>query len=156
MQQNSRDPDDICREMAMVRMHLLRDKQAAIADAKTLIDWRNHFRAHPWLFCAAASAAGYLLVPATTHRPGAAMTATIPLQLAGRKNLNAGPGLDGARDANLGRVSGLLGIALTFAARQSLAYLGRRSLEWVQVRAQRHAATKHSLNKEPIHEEPIW
>jgi len=57
------NPEDIERQMAEMRSALQQDVRVLASDARILADWRTHFRAHPWLFCGAAAALGFILVP---------------------------------------------------------------------------------------------
>ena len=60
---NSEHRDDIQRQMAALRSALAQDLNGSIDSAKLLADWRYHFRKHPALFCGAAAALGFALVP---------------------------------------------------------------------------------------------
>jgi hypothetical protein len=55
--------DEIRRQLAAMRFALRRDARDAAVDARTLVDWRHHFRRHPWLYCSGAAVIGYLVVP---------------------------------------------------------------------------------------------
>ena len=55
--------DDIERQLAAMRSVLHQDVRDLATEARTLVDWRCHFRAHPWLYCGGAAALGYMLVP---------------------------------------------------------------------------------------------
>lgn len=57
------NPEDIERQMAEMRSALQQDVRILATEARTLADWRTHFRAHPWLFCGIAAALGFMLVP---------------------------------------------------------------------------------------------
>src|SRR3954451_7323766 len=57
------NPEDIERQMAEMRSALQQDVRVLASEARTLADWRTHFRAHPWLFCGVAAALGVILVP---------------------------------------------------------------------------------------------
>jgi hypothetical protein len=57
------NPEDIERQMAEMRSALQQDVRVLANEARTLADWRTHFRAHPWLFCGVAAALGFILVP---------------------------------------------------------------------------------------------
>jgi len=57
------NPEDIERQMAEMRSALQQDVRVLATEARTLADWRTHFRAHPWLFCGIAAALGFVLVP---------------------------------------------------------------------------------------------
>jgi hypothetical protein len=54
--------DDIERQLAAMRSVLRRDVRGFAKHARTLVDWRYYFRAHPWLYCGGAAALGFMLV----------------------------------------------------------------------------------------------
>jgi hypothetical protein len=56
-------PDEITRRLAEMRSVLEQDVGRLASEARKCADWRNHFRAHPWLYCGGAAAIGFLLVP---------------------------------------------------------------------------------------------
>ncbi len=66
---NGSQHDDLLRQMAGARAALSRNAQSAVDNARTLADWKFHYRNHPWLCCGAAAAAGYLLVPQRRAQP---------------------------------------------------------------------------------------
>ncbi len=117
---NGSGHDDLLRQMAAARAALSRDTQSAVSDARTLADWKHHFRAHPWLFCGGAAAIGVLLVP--EKKP-------TPTQSTGE------PATDDVTPREASFVATLVGAAATFAARQSLNYLLRRGFDWLDERA---------------------
>ena len=55
--------DDIERQLATMRSVLHQDVRDLGTETRTLVDWRYHFRAHPWLYCGGAAALGFMLVP---------------------------------------------------------------------------------------------
>jgi hypothetical protein len=61
-------PDEIQTRLAELRGALERELDGAVANARTLADWRYHFRAHPGWFCAAAALVGFVLVPARREK----------------------------------------------------------------------------------------
>jgi hypothetical protein len=128
--------DDLRREMAAARADLARDSHAAVADARTLADWRHHFRAHPWLFCGAAAAVGFLLVPkrqqtgSVAQLVQSARSSPQPMELPTSRSLAAT----------------ILGLAATFVAKQSLNYLTSQGLQWLELRRQQRRS-------EPMEEE---
>ncbi len=61
--------DDIERQLATMRSVLHQDVQNLATEARTLVDWRYHFRAHPWLYCGGAAALGFMLVPGRHRTP---------------------------------------------------------------------------------------
>ena len=54
--------DDIERQLAAMRSVLHQDVRGFANRARTFVDWRYHFRAHPWLYCGGAAALGFILV----------------------------------------------------------------------------------------------
>ena len=56
-------PDEIERQLAAIRSVLKRDVRDLASEARELMDWRCHFRSHPWLYCGGAAALGFMLVP---------------------------------------------------------------------------------------------
>jgi hypothetical protein len=122
--ENGSASEHLRREMAAARAALMRDARAAASDARTLADWRHHFRAHPWLFCAGAAAVGFLLVPKRERSSFPAAFA------ASESNGHPDPKLSAASLATT-----LLGIGATFLARQSANYLARRGLDWLHSRS---------------------
>ena len=64
------------RQLAALRSALeedtggLVDKARKLSDnARTLADWRHHFRRHPAAFCGAAAVLGFLLIPRRHETP---------------------------------------------------------------------------------------
>lgn len=55
--------DDIERQLATMRSVLHQDVRDLATEVRTLVDWRYHFRAHPWLYGGGAAALGFMLVP---------------------------------------------------------------------------------------------
>ncbi len=117
---NGPSHDDLLRQMAVARAALSHDAQSVVANARTLADWKHHFRAHPWLFCGGAAAIGFLLVP--ERKPTSA----------GSSAEGAASGLDESPPSIAVTV---LGAAATFAARQSLNYLIRRGFHLLEQRS---------------------
>jgi ElaB/YqjD/DUF883 family membrane-anchored ribosome-binding protein len=54
--------EDIERQLATMRSVLHHDVRHLATEARTLVDWRYHFRAHPWVYCGGAAALGFMLV----------------------------------------------------------------------------------------------
>ena len=131
-------PDDIRRQMEVMRAALTRDARDAATDARALVDWRNHFRRHPWLCCTAAAAAGYLLVP---RRAGPPMEQSSLNPLVSRDHQYTP-----TMRSQLAEMSGgLLGTAVSMAAtallRKSIAHLVERGRQQLQASAQPMAQT---------------
>jgi hypothetical protein len=116
---NGSGHDDLLRQMAAARAALSRDAQSAVSDARTLADWKHHFRAHPWLFCGSAAAIGFLLVP--ERRPA-------PVPVSGQ------PSEADLSPREAGVIATLAAAAATFAARQALNYAIRRGFDWLETR----------------------
>ncbi len=77
--------DELQRQLAQARAALTDDLAGALGSAKTLTNWRYHFRARPLWFCGAAMLAGYLAVPRHRQPPSIAIAsneAYRPLQAA--------------------------------------------------------------------------
>jgi hypothetical protein len=115
MNKDGSSHDDLLRQMAAARAALSHDARSAVSDARTLADWKYHFRAHPWVFVGGAAAIGFLLVP--EKKPA-------PLQLAGE------PTEADLTPREAGVLASLATAAATYAARQSLNYLLRRGFDW--------------------------
>ena len=62
--------DAIQEQLAAVRTALNDDVRSVAADARTLTDWRHHFREHPLLFSGAAAALGFVLIPRRRRETG--------------------------------------------------------------------------------------
>jgi len=60
---------DIERQLAAMRSVLHKDVRNLATEARTLVDWRYHFRAHPWLYCGGAAAFGFMLVRGRERPP---------------------------------------------------------------------------------------
>ena len=60
--------DAIEEQLAAARSTLADDVRNTAIDARTLSDWRHHFRTHPWLFSGAAAAVGFVLTPRQRRR----------------------------------------------------------------------------------------
>jgi len=130
-------PEELRNAMAEVRAALSRDARAAACDARTLADWRHHFRNHPWLCCTGAAAIGFLVVPQRKSLPRVAARAL---------------GADRAETSRPKSIAAtLLEIGGTLVARQSLKYLARRGVDWLEARsATRQAAEQHAPREEGV------
>jgi hypothetical protein len=115
-------PEEIERQMAVLRSVLEHDVKELASEARTLTDWRHHFQRHPWLFCGAAAALGFLVVPrarrvysvvGSVERDGHQESLSEPVQLE-QQPKRAGVVSDGL-------IKPLLKLALAAAARQSFA-----------------------------------
>ncbi|MGD9724477.1 MAG: hypothetical protein AB7O59_24785 [Pirellulales bacterium] len=125
------EPDELRHELAAARAALARDAQAAAADARTLADWRHHFRAHPWVWCGSAAALGYLIVPARrASAPIAAQTLNMPAaQVAAPKQ----PVMKSA-------AAGLAALGARWLAQQAWIYATQRGMDYLKTHAARTAA----------------
>lgn len=54
---------------AATRDALEEEIRQLLSDARALAAWRRHFRSHPWLFCGAAAALGFVVVPRGAAAP---------------------------------------------------------------------------------------
>ena len=131
--------DDLRLQLAAARDSFARDAQAAAADARLLLDWRHHFRSHPWLYCGGAAAMGYLLVPRRR--------ATQPQVVAPPASQPQAQAIAGA-DATVQSVAAKLAmVVLTMLARQSASYLYQHGLEILKARLRSRASRgRNALN----------
>jgi hypothetical protein len=60
-EQVMKDPEDIVRQMQLVRRDVGDDVKGIVETAKTLSDWRYHVKHHPWVCLGAALALGFLI-----------------------------------------------------------------------------------------------
>lgn len=140
--------DDLQQQLAAARSALVNDMGVAVDSAKTLADWRHHFRAHPLVFCGAAVALGYLLVPRRRPAPLRAMawppdtTSVSPSMLTASMN-TAGPVED--RSA----IKDLLLMAATHVAREAASFAARRGQDWLRTQAQAIAAKHKQATTDP-------
>jgi hypothetical protein len=129
-------PDEIERQMAALRAAMRREARDVAESARTLADWRYHFRAHPFVFCAAAAALGYLLVP---RRASRAIGQVAPEPANGAIETSYDKGVTAGRPL----VVAALGLAARYAARQAASYVAHRGQDalrsYVQSRAKREA-----------------
>ncbi len=63
MSQNSREGEEILRQMAEIRGNLHHEVEDIAKNARVMSDWRYYVRAYPWACAGAAVALGYLVVP---------------------------------------------------------------------------------------------
>ena len=106
--------DDIEQQLATMRSVLHQDVRHLATEARTLVDWHYHFRAHPWIYCGGAAALGFMLVP-------------------GRERLLTGDDKNAAlRPSDTAHSGGsflksMFTLAATTVIRESLGYLIQRS-----------------------------
>jgi len=129
---NGKDADDLRRQLAAARASLSRDAQAVASDARTLVDWRHHLRAHPWLAVGGAAAVGFLLAPRRRRRSAADDVA--PAQVAGQQ---AGPSAVEPPKVRAMAAS-LASTVATMMLRQSASLAGQLALAWLENRKHRH------------------
>ena len=125
---NGPAPDELRHAMADARAALTRDAHAAGRDARTLVDWRHHFRNHPWVYCGSAAAIGFLLVPQRKSMSQVAATAPVA------------NGSESPRAKSLAAT--LLEIGGALVARQSLKYVTQRGLDWLELRTATRSASE--------------
>jgi hypothetical protein len=138
--------DDIERQMALLRAAMRQEARDVAESARTLADWRYHFRGHPFLFCAAAAALGYLIVPGRT-RVGPRTSG----QGAVRAPLNGAVGASSGSDvpaAGRPLVTAALGLAANFAAKQAASFVARRGQE--ALRRYARSRSKHDSPAEVL------
>ncbi|HTI52037.1 MAG TPA: hypothetical protein VL475_13830 [Planctomycetaceae bacterium] len=63
MESKSNEIADIKQQMRQVRMSMRVDVHELVKNARSLTDWRHHWRLHPWASCGAAAVLGFLVVP---------------------------------------------------------------------------------------------
>jgi len=125
------DPDDLERKMAAMRSALGDDVREFATRARTLVDWRNHFRAHPWLYCGAAATVGFLLVP-RPDRPLKITAEIVPDEQGGHRLLVERP--RSMASATSGLTGSLMRLATSFVMREAVSYLKSHLLEQVTMR----------------------
>ena len=123
--------------LAAARSALVNDMGGAVDSAKTLADWRQHFRAHPLVFCGAAAAVGYLLVP-RRRRPAPVMQWP-PEAVAGMVPANAANTVE-----NRSVIKALLLMAATNLAKEAAGFAARRGQDWLRNQVQAMAAQRRS------------
>ncbi|MCA9024327.1 MAG: hypothetical protein KDA86_03850 [Planctomycetaceae bacterium] len=63
MTADSRTPDEIRRQMDIIRANLGGEVDGLVSNAQQLVDWRHYVRAFPWGSLGVAAALGYFAVP---------------------------------------------------------------------------------------------
>jgi hypothetical protein len=125
----STQPDDIQRQMIVMRSLLHEDAHTLAVDARRLVDWRHHFRAHPWAWCCGAAALGYLLVPKTSKTRG------LGRELAPQEPIVAPSMLDMSSSRRLATSPSVAKLAMNMAAtviaRGAIAYARRYVEQYV-------------------------
>lgn len=136
--------DDLQQRLAAARSALVSDMGGAVDSAKTLTDWRQHFRAHPLVFCGAAAALGFLLVP-RRRRPAQTMPMLqwSPEQIAAA--MKSAPINSASTAENRSVIKALLLMAATNVAREAAGFAARRGQDWLKHQVQA-MAVKHQQN----------
>ena len=117
-------PDEIERQLAAFRSVLKRDVRDLASEARELIDWRCHFRSHPWLYCGGAAALGFMLVP-RGRRPIKVEASVVAGTDGDNKFVARAPATGLPQDESLLKTA--LRLAATVLVRESLGYLMQRA-----------------------------
>jgi hypothetical protein len=116
--------DDIERQLAEMRSVLDQDVRGLANQARTLVDWRCHFRSHPWLYCGGAAALGFMLVP--RRQPPLKVEASIVTGIDGdKKFVVRTPAAVLPQEVSFLKTA--LRLAATVLVRESLGYLMQRT-----------------------------
>lgn len=115
-------PDEIERRLAEMRSVLTQDVSDLAREAREWVDWRNHFRAHKWLYCGAAAAIGFMLVP-RRQRP-LRIVASVVGEGRDAQKIEVQP-LKRREDGSI--LKSVLTFAATALVRESLGYLMQRA-----------------------------
>ena len=118
------NPDDIERQLAMMRSVLHQDVRDLATEARTLVDWRYHFRVHPWLYCGGAAVLGFMLVP-RRQRPLKIEASLISDRDGDKKFVVRAPTAVLPQDGSFLKTA--LRLAATVLVRESLGYLMQRA-----------------------------
>lgn len=145
--------DDLQQQLAAARSALVNDMGGAVDSAKTLADWRQHFRAHPLVFCGAAAALGYLLVPRRRRAaPPMSVMPWPPESVSAAMNTAATntAAMKAPSAAENGSVlKALLLMAATNVAREAAGFAARRGQDWLQQQFQAMAAKRKRHPTDP-------
>jgi hypothetical protein len=104
-------------QMRKVRTDLNEEVHELVQTARAATDWRQYWRSYPWVGCAAAVAAGYLLVPA---RRNGSRDARLFAEAARSAEAVSRPSGTRRLLAELG------GVVLGLAARQGIRFVGKQ------------------------------
>ena len=115
--------DDIERQLAAMRSVLQQDVRGFANQARTLVDWRYHFRANPWLYCGGAAALGFMLVSGR-ERP-LKVEAAVVTDTDDDKKVALRPRHAARSEGSL--LKSMFTLAATAVVRESLGYLIQRS-----------------------------
>jgi hypothetical protein len=116
--------DDIERQLAKMRSVLDQDVRGLANQARTLVDWRYHFRSHPWLYCGGAAALGFMLVP-RRQRPLKVEASVVTGMDGDKKFVVRAPAAVLPQDGSFLKTA--LRLAATVLVRESLGYLMQRT-----------------------------
>ncbi len=130
----TRTAEEIQRELAELRSAIVADVRAVASDARTLADWRYHFRKHPWWCCAGAAALGFWIVPRRSGAPN------VPAQSSSGlvdRVLAQASGAEPPAEAGAakGAVSGAAEMLAALALRQGVGFLASYGREWLERQA---------------------
>src|SRR5258707_201235 len=64
MDSRCNEVEQLQHQMHLVRMSLGEEVHELVAGARSVTDWRQYWRRHPWAWGGAAAALGFLVVPA--------------------------------------------------------------------------------------------
>jgi hypothetical protein len=117
MDSHSKDVESLRQEMHEVRTSMVDEVHDLVENARSATDWRCYWRTHPWAWCGAAAALGYLVVPA--RRIGHADVRRLA-DLAQSATTKPPPPLSRKIMAELA------GMALGFVAQRGMKFLGDR------------------------------
>jgi hypothetical protein len=118
--------NDLEQRLAALRSALEQNTEGVMDNARTLVDWRHHFRRHPALFCGAAAALGFALVPRRS-----------PPLVASRNDESPGPEMRQPVQAAASAPQQSAGAVLASVVAQALA---RKAAEFVAERGSRFLA----------------
>jgi hypothetical protein len=111
--------------MMAVRTALHDDVRAVAVDARQMVDWKHHFKAHPLLWCGGAAAIGFLLVPGVPRRRSWAEAPERELPTRARTSAMRVPLASGAAAALTSLAVNVVTRVATRAASEYLSQLGR-------------------------------
>jgi hypothetical protein len=117
-------PDEIERQLAAIRSVLKRDVRDLANEARELIDWRCHFRSHPWFYCGGAAALGFMLVP-RGQRPLKVEAPVVTNTDGDKKFVAQAPAAVLQQDGSFLKTA--LRLAATVLVRESVGYLMQRA-----------------------------
>lgn len=111
------EADQLQQQMRQLRMNLGEEVHDLVEHARAATDWRLYWRNHPWAWCGAVAALGYLIVPARHFGKSDARSLVELSQLV---RLPAPP------SASRRIMAELAGMAIGFVAQRGMQVLGHR------------------------------